>query len=144
MRERPRSITVIGWILIVMGGTSLIRTTLNLHNPRTNEVMIRFLMSLPIMYAFSYVGLLISLVCGIGMLKARNWARFLWVVWSVVSLVFACVNFSGSPLPFFKWGTLPGNIMLFLSLAFPLVIAFSLFSPKANEYFTGTEIQGDS
>ena len=91
MRERPRAITVIGWILIVTGGDSLIRTTLNLHNPRTHEMMSRFLMPIPIQHAFSCVGLLVVLGCGIGILNARNWARFLWVVWSVVSLVFACV-----------------------------------------------------
>ena len=133
MRERPRSITIIGWLLIVSGGISAINTTSNLHNPRIKEVMSQFLMPIPISYAFSYVGLLIGLVCGIGMLKSRNWARFLYVGWSVISLVVLYIN----------WGTNPGKIIvLFPALIFFLVIAF-LFSPKANEYFTGTEIQGD-
>jgi hypothetical protein len=134
MRERPRSVTVIGWILIVMGGVSGIQTTVGLSDPKTKELMSRFLMPIFISYTVSYLGLFVSLLCGIGMLKARNWARFLYVIWGAISLVITYVN----------WGTLPGKIVLLPPLMFFLVITLSLFNPKVNEYFTGTEIQGDS
>ena len=66
MRERPISVTIVNWMLIALGGTWLIRMILNLHNLRTKEALSQFLL-MPLPFFL--------LVSGIGMLKARYWAR---------------------------------------------------------------------
>ena len=74
-----------------------------------------------------YVGLVITLVCGIAMLKRQNWARLLYVGWSVIVLT---ISIATSPM---KLLLLPGIIGF-------MVIAFFLFRPKANEYFQAIEV----
>ncbi len=130
MKERPTSITVISWILIVSGGLALIMNIVNLYNPMAQEMaqklMAKSLIPVNIQYIITYAGLLITLVCGIAMLKGKNWARLLYVGWSVAGFLIAMV---ASPLKAFL---IPG--IIFFS-----IIAFFLFRPKANEYFKATE-----
>jgi len=131
MKKRPTSITVIAWILIVMSGISLITSTISLNNPMAKELMSRSSIPIPIQYAMMYVGLLITLISGIAMLKGQNWARLLYVIWSIIGFVFGIAT---SPM---KAAMIPGFVVF-------LIIAFFLFRPKANEYFAGTEVQSDA
>jgi hypothetical protein len=131
MKKRPTSITVIAWILIVMGGISLIASTISLNNPMAKELMNRSPIPIPIQYAMMYVGLLITLISGIAMLKGQNWARFLYVIWSIIGFV---IGIATSPM---KVAMIPGFVLF-------LIVAFFLFRPKANEYFAGTEVQSDA
>ena len=80
MKKQPTSITVIAWILIVIGVISLIATTIGLNNPMVKEVMSRSSIPIPAQYIMNYVGLLITLISGIAMLKGKNWARLLYVI----------------------------------------------------------------
>ncbi len=128
MKKRPTSITVIAWILIVTGGISLVTSTISLNNPMLKELMGRSPIPLPVQYVMMYVGLLITLISGIAMLKGKNWARFLYVIWNIISFVICIATF---PM---KASMIPGFIIF-------LIEAFFLFRPKANEYFTGTEGQ---
>jgi hypothetical protein len=131
MKKRPTSITVIAWILIVMGGISLIASTISLNNPMAKELMNRSPIPIPIQYAMMYVGLLITLISGIAMLKGQNWARFLYVIWSIIGFV---IGIATSPM---KVAMIPGFVLF-------LIVAFFLFRPKANEYFAGTGVQSDA
>lgn len=131
MKKRPTSITVIAWILIVMSGISLITSTISLNNPMAKELMSRSLIPIPIQYAMMYVGLLITLISGIAMLKGQNWARLLYVIWSIIGFG---IGIATSPM---KIAMIPGFVVF-------LIIAFFLFRPKANEYFAGTEVQSDA
>ena len=131
MKKRPTSITVIAWILIVMCGISLITSTISLNNPMAKELMSRSPISIPIQYAMMYVGLLIILISGIAMLKGQNWARLLYVIWSIIGFV---IGIATSPM---KAAMIPGFVVF-------LIIAFFLFRPKANEYFAGTGVQSDA
>jgi hypothetical protein len=85
MKTRPTSVTVISWILIVAGGISLISTTATINNPMTRELMSKSLLSVPAQYAITYLGLLITIVSSIMMLKGYNLARFLYVIWGAKS-----------------------------------------------------------
>ena len=125
MKKRPTSITVIAWILIVTGVISLITTTIGFFNPMVKELMSRSSIPIPAQYIMSFVGLLITLISGIAMLKGNNWARFLYVIYAIISFV---IFFATSPM---KAALIPGFI-------FFLVVAFLLFRPKANNYFTGS------
>jgi hypothetical protein len=128
MKHRPTSITVISWILIIMGGISLITSTISLNNPMAKELMSRSIMPISIQYLMIYAGLLIMIVCGIAMLKGQNWARLLYVIWSIIGFV---IGIATSPM---KAAMIPG-------IAIFLIAVFFLFRAKANVYFAGTEVQ---
>lgn len=127
MKVRPTSVTVITWILIVTGVLSLVTVTLTLNNPTTKELMARSPIPIPVQYVMMYVGILVSIISGIAMLKGQNWARFLYVIWGAVGFL---VGVTTSPM---KLMMLPGFVLF-------LVVVFFLFRLKANQYFTATEI----
>ena len=129
--KRPTSVTIIAWILIVLSGLSLVTSTLTLNNPVAQDLMAQSPLPLSVQYAMLYVGLALSIVCGIAMLKGQNWARFLYVVWTAISLV---IGFATSPM---KAAMLPGLVV------FVIVIVF-LFLPKANAYFSAAGAASDA
>ncbi len=126
MNQRPKSITIVCWFLIISAGISLVTSTLSLNNPITRNIMAKSLLSINIQYIIMYSSLVISIVCGIAMLKGQNWARLLYIAWQVIGSI---IGIAASPM---KALMIPG-IIIFLR------IAFFLFRPKANEYFKITE-----
>jgi hypothetical protein len=127
MNQRPKSITVICWILIIMGAISIVSSTLSLNNPIAKELMAKSPIPVNIQYAVMYIGLLIMLVSSVAMLKRQNWARLLYVGWSIIGFI---IGIATSPM---KAAMIPGLIVF-------LIIVFFLFRPKANEYFKATEV----
>ncbi len=123
MIKRPTSVTVVAWFVIVIAIISLISALVAYNNPMTMELMAKSKLSLPLQYGLMYGGIALSLVTGIAMLKGQNWARLLYVGWSVIGLV---IGLATSPI---KMAILPGALLL-------AVIAFFLFRPKANVYFS--------
>ena len=123
MNNRPTSVTVISWLLIVLGVLSLAVTTLLRNNPMVLETMSHSPIPVSIQYVLTYLGTAITVISGIVMLKGKNLGRFLYVGWSVVSLLIALVT---SPA---KAAMIPGIVIF-------LVITFFLFRPKANAYFS--------
>ena len=131
MKNRPTSVTVIAWVLIVMGGISLISTTVMINNPMAHDLMSKSPISIPVQYAMAYIGSLIMIVSGIAMLGGHNWARFLYVVWSAIGFV---IGIATSPM---KVALIPGFVVF-------VVIAFFLFRPKATQYFSPSESAHDT
>ena len=129
--KRPSSISVIVWILIVTSGISVITSTVNLNNRMVEELMGKSLLPIPLQYSMLYVGLLITIVAGIAMLKGQNWARFLYVAWTALGFVIGVVTSS------MKTAMIPGLVVF-------SVITFFLFRPKANQYFSQKEPPGDA
>jgi hypothetical protein len=129
MKIRPTSVTVISWILIVLGGISLISITLVLNNPRAEELLSRNNpVPIPVQYAMIYGGMIVMIVSGLSMLKRRRWARLLYVIWSAVAML---VSVTTSPM---KTGMIPGFVIY-------VVVVFFLFRPKANQYFSNSEVE---
>jgi hypothetical protein len=126
MTERPTSISVISWILIVTSGISLITTTAMINNPVVQDLMAKSPIPIPVQYAMSYIGLLVMIGSGIAMLKGANWARYLYVIWNLVGFV---VGIATSPM---KAAMIPSLVVF-------LVIAFFLFRPKATAFFVTHE-----
>nr|WP_320016717.1 hypothetical protein [uncultured Desulfobacter sp.] len=122
MKKRPTSVTVISWILIIMGGISLITRAIMFNNAMALELMSKNPIPIPIQHAMTYAGILIMLISGIAMLKGQNWARFLYVIWSVIGFL---IGIATSPM---KVALIPSFVLL-------LVVAFFLFRPKVNEFF---------
>jgi hypothetical protein len=115
----------------VVGVISLITTTAALNNPMAKELMKRSPIPLPIQYAVLFVGLLVMIISGVAMLKALNWGRLLYVIWSAAGFA---ITFATSPM---KIAMIPGFLLY-------LVVVFFLFRPKANQFFAGTYTQNSA
>jgi hypothetical protein len=126
MTKRPTSISVISWILIVTGGISLITTTAMINNPVVQDLMAKNPIPVPVQYAMSYIGLLVTIGSAVAMLKGANWARYLYVIWNLVGFV---IGIATSPM---KAAMIPSLVVF-------LVIAFFLFRPKATAFFVPHE-----
>lgn len=131
MKNRPTSITVIAWILIVSGGVSLIISTISLNNRMDQVLMARSPLPIPVQHAMTCAGLVVFIVSGIGLLKAQNWSRFLYAIWSTLRFLISLV-------------TSPMSVALIPEIVLFAVIVFFLFRPKANQYLTGTEVTSDT
>ena len=123
MNKRPRAVAVIGWILVVMGIFSMFATSVNLKNPKVIASMQETPLPMSMQYAILTLGVMIMTICGLGILKGKNWARFLYVGWGVFSFLLAIAI-----------GTM--QITMVPGLLIFLVIAFFLFRPGANAYFS--------
>jgi hypothetical protein len=123
MKERPTSVTVIAWILIILGGISIITSTISLNNPMAKELMAKSPIPVSAQIIMMYAGLLVSIVSGIGMLKGHNWARLLYVIWGAIGFVISLLT---SPI---KVALIPGFVVF-------VIIVFFLFRPIAQQYFT--------
>src|SRR5690349_7131324 len=124
MVSRPTSITVIGWYLI---GFSLLgafgyATVILRAAPHTQEVLATNPIPPPILHAMVLGGSTLNIVCGYFMLKGQNWARYVYVSWSVLHL--AIVFFTSSA----KMSMIPGAVIL-------AAITIFLFLPAANTFF---------
>lgn len=122
--DRPTSITVISWLLIVTSGMNVITSLTSLNNPAVLRLMERSLLPIPVQFILLYVGLAIAFACGVAMLNGENWGRWLYVIWSGIGLVVALAT---SPM---KLLLIPGALIYFL-------VAFFLFRPNASAYFAG-------
>ena len=126
MKQRPKSITIICWFLIISGVISIAGSFFSLNNPMTKEIMSKSPIPLNIQFAMLYVGLVISITSGIAMLKGKNWARLLYVGWSIIGFIIALA-------------TSPMKIAMIPSLIVFAVVLFFMFRPISNQYFAGSE-----
>ncbi len=122
MKKRPISISIIAWFFIVTSPLSLAFSVIGFNNPAAKQMMSQNPMPIPVQLLLSCLGLVITFVSGIAMLKGLNWSRYLYVVWSGAIFVLYMII---SP---FKVMMIPGILVL-------LVVAFFLFSSKANDFF---------
>jgi hypothetical protein len=123
MKKRPTSVTVIAWILLVISALSLLGSTMAINNPMAQEMMAKSPISIPLQYAMTYLGLSISILCAIFMLRAANWARLLYIAWGAIGLLFGLL---ASPE---KLWLIPGILIY-------AIVVFFLLRPKASAYFT--------
>ncbi|HMD86976.1 MAG TPA: hypothetical protein VKO18_19985 [Terriglobia bacterium] len=122
MKTRPTSVTVISWILIVMGGIWLIESTIMLNNPLAKDLMASSPIPVPLQFATWYVGVVVMIASGLAMLKGQNWARLLCVIGGAVGGLIGLA-------------TSPTKVVMIPSFLFYVVIVFFLFRPKVQEYF---------
>ena len=139
MKSRPRSVTVISWLLIVKSVFCLIAGigVVTSQDPRITEAMQATPLPVPLQYAFLFGGMIVLFVSGVGMLKGFNWARILYVGWTTLALA---TDITINPQ---KLATIPGltgviSGMLMGGILF-LIIVYFLFRPAANEWFQGKE-----
>ncbi len=114
MNKRPPSITVISWIFVAAGviGVAYHATEFNPQRPFQHDVVWVCLVRL------------LAIVCGVFMLRGRNWARWLLVVWMGYHIILSA---------FHTISELVVHTLLFA------LIGFFLFRPAANAYFRRQE-----
>lgn len=124
MVSRPTSVAVISWLTIVcalLGGVSIAMLCFR-QDAEAQRIMAQSPVPIAVQNGMAIVGLAVNLICGIFMLRGRNWARMLFVGWSVLMLG---LGFATSPYRIFL---VPGVLMC-------VIEAFFLFRPAANTFF---------
>jgi hypothetical protein len=115
MVQRPRSVTIISWLFIVLGAIALIGGLLPIGEvtlvQRAGELKSHW---------YVHLSRLLEIVAGVFMLYGMNWARWLMVVWMVFHVVV---------------GALHSVVQLFTHVAIFTVIGYFLFRPQATGYF---------
>jgi cbb3-type cytochrome oxidase subunit 3 len=122
MQERPISLTIIGWFLIVTSAFGLLFVPVAFNNPMTTRIYAQSPLPVSAHLAIGVLGGLITVACGFGILKGFNWSRFVYIGWSLIGTAISLA-------------TLPVTSIIVLGLAFLAVIAFFLFRPAANAWF---------
>ena len=120
MRERPLSVTVIGWIFIAVGAIALVVGWVPLAQ-RLTEFKEHPFENAPV-----FLARVLAVLCGVFMLCGFNWARWLLVVWIGYHVVIGLLHSPGS-------GLVHG-------LLFAVVVYF-LFRPRASAYFRDSKAE---
>ena len=76
----------------------------------------------PFAYALIFVGPILSFICGAGMLRGFNWARWILVLYFGYNVINSMVR---------------GQMVLLLLRLIFLLPLFLLFRPQANAFFRG-------
>ena len=110
MTQRPLSVTVIAWLFIVAGTVGLVyhATEFKTDGPLKYELVLVCLIRL------------FSIVCGVFILRGRDWARWGILVWIAYHVVLSAFH------------TLSELVMH--SLLF-VIVAWFLLRPRASAYF---------
>ena len=127
--ERPTSITVISWILIVLGALGLLVAALMSNNPDVMEQMAQSKLGAGTQQIVGIVSSVVSIISGYGMLQGKNWGRLLYVVTTVIGIA---LNFYSMPMGGMQW----------LGVAIFAVVLFFLYRPAANAWFGGNPAAG--
>lgn len=122
MNTRPKSVTIISWLLIIMASISIVSSALTYNNPDVVKLMELSAIPITMQYMIMAVGLLIMIISGIGMLYGKNYARILYVSWTPLAIVISLL-------------TSPAITMMIPSIVFFLIIVFFLFRAESNIYF---------
>lgn len=111
---RPTSVTVVAWLVIVFASLTAFMLL--------GETALTFKDSPPQQWPLPLLGVVVTLVCGMFMLKGKNWARWLYIVWTIVFLTYAFTEV---------------RVILLIPNALKVIVfGLILFSARANKYFT--------
>ena len=106
LQNRPYQVTVLGWLLIVVG---VVSTAVHLWKGTLDRWV-------PLIVL---VGVL-AIVAGAYLLRGANWARWLTLVWLAFHVVVSALNSLGEALP---------------HLVLLVVIGYVLLGPATSKYF---------
>jgi hypothetical protein len=81
--RRPPSITVLGWLFIVVGAAGLLKDLWPLLTPDAAQQLAKLRADGLADLGPAWTSRLLAVVGGAGLLNGRNWARWLLVAWMV-------------------------------------------------------------
>lgn len=122
MRNRPVSIGIVGWFLIVTALLSLLVLPYTLSNSDALGIDDKGGLPANVQLGISIAGSLVSLLCGFFILKGRDWARLLIIAWVLLGIGLGLA-------------TSAYRSVLLLSALYLAVLGFFLFRPAANRFF---------
>lgn len=122
---RPTSLTILAWTTVVFGIMSCVSIGA-IQEPSTRELYA--LMGIPLRWVIwsSLFGGIVFITAGVGLLRARSWARPLLVVYFLVTLVSAFLLMGDEALLMF----VPSSIFYLVALAV-------LYHPSTSDYLEG-------
>jgi hypothetical protein len=104
---RPRSITIISWLFIIFGSIALLSGVLPFHD----------LMS----HWYVHFARILMIVAGVFMLKGKNWARWLLVLWITFHIVISALH---------------SMLFLLMHVVIFSVILYFVFRRRSSAYFS--------
>ncbi|HXR79548.1 MAG TPA: hypothetical protein VN763_01455 [Saprospiraceae bacterium] len=108
MKQRPLSVTLIGYLFIAAGVIGIIYHASELKDVATPEVgLVLFVRVL-------------AVIGGIFTLRGANWARLLVVSWIIYHVILSFYHSTAE---------------LIMHFVLSIVVVMSLFNPRANSYF---------
>ena len=120
--QRPTSLTVIGWVLIVFGAFGLIATAMLPANPVATAMLEQSPLPMSVHLAIGAIGGLVSLIAGYGVLSGLGWSRLLYTAWVLIAVAIALIS-------------MPFTSFMAVGWAIQAVIIFFLFRAAANQWF---------
>jgi hypothetical protein len=124
-KTRPASITVISWILIIGGALAIFGATSRFNRPEAREHMNTMPIPITLQMARTYIGHAITILCGVTMLKGKNWARLFLTIWYSLGFLLGFI-------------VSPHKLLLLPSFLLFLLLSYFLFRPASNLYFAKT------
>lgn len=115
MQQRPRPITIISWFFIIFGIIALFAGLL----PYGNMTLAQSVADLK-HHWMVHLSRFLMIVAGVFMLKGRNWARWLLVVWMAFHIVISALN---------------SMLMLLMHVVIFSVILYFVFRRQSSAYF---------
>ena len=130
MSQRPESVTVIAWLLIIFSAFDLLAcmVTWSMKDlPALRPMLAAYRLPFGLLIAVMVACIAVYLFCAVALLLRQGWARHVYVV---SALAMAAFSAWASPWPLFA---------MVPSLFFPLVAMVFLYRPAANRWFETPE-----
>jgi hypothetical protein len=110
MKKRPLSVTIIGWLFILIGTIGFLYHSNELRSPRRFGSYLIWVCLLR----------LIAIVSGAFLLRGNNWARWVLLIWMAYHVGLGVLH---------SWSDVLIHSLILI------VIAFFLWRPQASAYF---------
>jgi hypothetical protein len=121
--ERPVSVTIICWLLIGLSVYQIATLGTTLNEQHTIDLMQKITAPAWLQYTMLYLGIGVTIGCGIAMLAGQPLGRLVYVGWNIAAA-------------FYGLATLPHKTMVVPGLVLFGILAFFLFRPDANRFFS--------
>jgi hypothetical protein len=123
--KRPLSLSIIGWLVLVITPISLIRVACSMSDPELwvviKTVYETSLLPFGLLVTWAYLILVVQFICAVGILYGKNWSRWTYATATLIGIAFALLTrFSLRVLP---------------DIVEQAIILFFLFRPAANRWF---------
>lgn len=120
--KRPLFVTVLAWLLIAAPVFSILAMPATPPDPEMQEIICHIPFPIGIYTSAAYTVLVLNIVAGTAMLRAKNWGRWLYVLYGTAGIVF---NLTVSP----------DQPMLLYGIVLFACIVYFLFRSRTHFYF---------
>lgn len=112
IQPRPRSIAIISWLFIIFNSIALVSGLLSTENLTLAQLKGHWMV---------HLSRAVGIVAGIFMLRGRNWARWLLVLWMAFHIALSALH---------------SVLQLLMHVAIFTVILYFLFRRQSSSYFS--------